>query len=86
MESRFPPGTQVRVRQVLHLRGKDAKTEINGTVEAWETLTTGSWHAHGKDGRLPLERLRLRKPDGELSLIVVDDSTWIERHAAQPGD
>jgi len=78
IESRFPVGTKVRVKQVLHLRGKEAETETIGTVEAWETLPTGSWYAHGKDGKLPLERLRIKKPDGELSLLVIDDSTEIE--------
>lgn len=79
IESRFPPGTQIRVTQTIPLRGGNAETEIVGTVDAWETLPTASWFAHARDGKLMLKRLRLKKPDGELSLLIVDDSIRITR-------
>lgn len=65
--------------------------ETVGVVEAWSEEPTGSWHAHGKEpqsgpaavkrpGRkLWLDRLRLRKVDGEVVLLVIDDATQIAR-------
>ena len=86
MESRFPPGTPVRVKQRVGLGRRAAEAEVVGTVEAWERQPTGSWYAHGRHGRLHLQRLKLKKPDGEISLLVVDDSAQIaglERQAAE---
>ena len=50
-----------------------------GVVEAWEELPTGSWYAHGAKDKLWLTRLKLRKVDGELTLLVIDDSTSIAK-------
>jgi hypothetical protein len=79
IESRFPPGTPVRIRQVTRRRGGPLEAEVVGVVEAWETLPTGSWSAHGKKDRLWLKRLMLRKVDGERTLVVIDDGTHIAR-------
>jgi len=83
VQAEFPPGTPVRVRQVTRMRAEDFEVEVVGVVEAWENLPTGSWYAHGKDSKLWLRRLKLRKSDGEISLIVVDDQTYIARIEAQ---
>jgi len=42
-------------------------------------MPTGSWFARGKDDRLWLKRLRLRKADGETTVLVVDDGTSIAK-------
>ena len=78
-EALFPVGTPVCVTEAVRRRERVTETRTIGTVEAWEELSTGSWHAHGKDDRLWLRRLKLRKADGEISLLVVDDSTSIAR-------
>ncbi len=78
-ETTFPPGTPIRIKQVLERRGDSYETEVIGVVEAWEDQPTGSWHAHGKNGRLWLKRLRLRKADGEITFLVIDDQTFIAR-------
>ena len=78
----FPPGTPVVVTQtVTTLDRQREPTELQtiGTVEDWEELPTGSWYAHGKNDRLWLQRLKLRKVDGEISLLVIDDLTSIAR-------
>ena len=48
MESQFPPGTPVCVRQVVEHRIQDIETEVVGVIEAWTDEPTGAWHAHGK--------------------------------------
>ena len=81
----FPPGTPVCVRQTIEGRGT-RKTglsatfaEVVGVVQAWEQRPTGSWYAHGKDDRLWLQRLKIKKADGELVLLIVDDGTAIAK-------
>lgn len=75
----FPPGTPVVVRHTLERRGKPFQIDVVGVVEEWADLPTGSWYAHGKRDRLWLKRLKLRKVDGEITLLVVDNSTQIAR-------
>ena len=78
-ENLFPVGTPVRVNTKTNRRDRTTETQTFGTVEAWEELPTGSWYAHGKKDRLWLRRLKLRKVDGEISLLVVDDATSIAK-------
>jgi len=75
----FPPGTPVRVTQQTERRGLPISTQVVGVVEDWEELPTGSWYVDGRNDKLWLKRLRLRKVDGEQTLLVVDDSTSIAR-------
>lgn len=83
-ESLFPPGTPVCVKQLVRRRGGSIETEIVGVVEAWEERPTGSWYAHGKNDKLWLHRLRLRKVDGELTCLVIDENTTIARLERAP--
>ena len=75
--SQFPPATAVRVSQRIDHRSHPIRADIEGVIEAWEDLPTGSWLVGGKDGKLWLKRLRIRKPNGEISLLVVDDATEV---------
>ena len=81
-EAAFPPGTPVHVSETTIRRDESIETRVIGVVEAWEDMPTGSWFARGKDDRLWLKRLRLRKADGEVSLLVVDDGTLIAKLGA----
>lgn len=83
-ESLLPPGTPVVVRQSVDRRGAPIDSEVIGVVEAWEEQPTGSWYARGRHDKLWLKRLRLRKLDGEITVLVIDDSTTIARLAAAP--
>jgi hypothetical protein len=84
VKSLFPPGTPVCLRLKVERRGGDIETEVVGVVEAWEELPTGSWYAHGKHDKLWLQRLRLRKADGEQTLLVIDADTEIAKLEAVP--
>lgn len=79
IEHQFPAGTPVRVQQSVDRREGAIEVQVVGVVEAWEELPTGSWYAHGRHDRLWLQRLKLRKADGELTLLVCDDRTAIAR-------
>ena len=85
LSAAFPPGTPVRISQTGERRGQDSRTETFGVVETWADQPTGSWFAHGKDDRLWLTRLRLRKRDGEVVSLVIDDQTAIAKLVAHDG-
>ena len=53
-------------------------TVAEGIVEACRPEPTGSWCAHGKNDKLWLIRLRIRKDDGELTALVIDHNSRIE--------
>lgn len=78
-ELSFPPGTPVCVTEVTWRRDRSVEVRTVGVVDAWEEMPTGSWHAHGRKDRLWLRRLKLRKLDGEVTLLVVDDGTSIAK-------
>lgn len=69
------PSQRVRVVQKLVTREGGWETTTVGRVVSHSASQTGSWYAHGKDGRLWLHRLRLQKEDGEIvDLVLSDDS------------
>ena len=78
-EQLFPAGTPVCVTTQTRRRDHVTEARTIGVVEGWEELPTGSWYAHGRKDRLWLRRLKLRKVDGEVSLLVVDDATSIAK-------
>lgn len=72
------PGQRVRIHQEIDRREGNWVNTVEGTVVAAQPEKTGSWHAHGRDARLWLNRIRLKKPDGELTTIVIDQHTRLE--------
>lgn len=77
LDSQFPPGTPVCVTMLTHFRDREIESRVIGTVEAWDSLPTGSWYSKGRDDKLWLDRVRLRRVDGEVTLLVIDDATTI---------
>ncbi|GIK20464.1 MAG: hypothetical protein DYG93_10600 [Leptolyngbya sp. PLA2] len=74
----FEPGDRVRVtKEVPRLSGA-ITTTFEGTVVRAGREKTGSWYAHGEDKKLWLDRLVIRKDDGELVVCNLDRSTRVE--------
>lgn len=71
-------GQRIRIYQEIERREGNWRNEIIGTVVEVMPQKTGSWNAHGRDDRLWLNRIRIRKADGEESLISVDQHTRYE--------
>lgn len=74
----YTPGQRVRVtQQVPRLSGAQS-IAVEGTVVRFGQQKTGSWFAHSKDRRLWLDRLELRKDDGELVVCNLDRYSHVE--------
>lgn len=76
---KLAPGDRVRVAQRIVAHDRTYVQYAEGTVLSCGPETTGSWFAHGKHDKLWLLRLRLQKDDGEISALVVDQNTTIEK-------
>jgi hypothetical protein len=71
------PGTRVRVRQVINRREGPWVSETSGTVVSVKAEPSESWFAHSQDNKIWLRRLRLRKDDGELTTLTLDERSEI---------
>jgi hypothetical protein len=74
----LPKGTPVRVVRGIHQSDPSIKVETIGVIESWGKEPTGAWYAHGRNGKLWLDQLRLRKSDGEISVLTLDEQTSIQ--------
>jgi hypothetical protein len=74
----FQPGTRVRVTQQVPQVEGVWTTTIEGVVVRYRQAKTGSWFAHSHHDRLWLDRLELRKDDGELVTLNLDQYSVIE--------
>ena len=72
------PGTRVQVTQQIAARHYSWPTVVSGTVVRFSQAQTGSWFAHGRDDKLWLDRLVLRKDDGEITTLILDDYSHVE--------
>ena len=75
---KLQPGTRVRVTQTIHRRDTDWHTSVIGEVISCGPEKTGSWFVHHHEGKLMLTRLRLRKDDGELTTLTLDQRSLVE--------
>ena len=73
-----PAGTHVRVTQQVAQRDQVWSNTIEGVITRFQQAKTGSWFAHAKDDQLWLDRLELRRDDGELVILNLDQFTVIE--------
>jgi hypothetical protein len=72
------PGTKVKITQQVGARDYSWSTVVRGTVVDFSQKQTGSWYAHSKNDKLWLDRLTLRKDDGEISTLNLDDYSLVE--------
>ncbi len=77
----FTPGQVVTVVQQIPQRERVWTNRISGTVERYEQKKTGSWFAGAKDDRLWLDRLVIKKEDGEIVVFNLDRFTRVELKA-----
>ena len=83
---RIKPGAAVRVTQQIAARHYAWPAVIEGTVVDYAQRQTGSWYAHSRGEKLWLDRLIVRKADGEVSQLNLDEFSRVEIVADAPPD
>jgi hypothetical protein len=84
IRTKLTPGAKVKVTQQIAGRDYTWTSDVAGTVVSYEQKQTGSWFAHSKNDKLWLDRLVLRKDDGELTTLILDDYSRVE--VKSPGE
>jgi hypothetical protein len=75
---RFTPGQRVRITQTIAWGRHKDKTTIDGEIVRLGQQKTGSWFAHARDDKLWIDRIELRRPDGEIVVCNLDQHSTIE--------
>jgi hypothetical protein len=75
---RYEPGQRVRITQQIPRQTGSLLTTIEGTIVESVRQKSGSWYAHSPDHKLWLDRLEIRKDDGEIVFMNVDRNTHVE--------
>ena len=84
MRSQLRPGTRVKVTQQIAGRDYTWTSDVSGTVMTYEQKQTGSWYAHSRDDKLWLDRLTVKKDDGELITLNLDEFSHVQVEAPAP--
>jgi hypothetical protein len=77
-KDQLTPGTRVKITQQIAARDYTWTTETIGTVRSYQQKPTGSWFAHAKGDKLWLDRLTLKKDNGEITTLNLDEYTVIQ--------
>lgn len=78
IDASIEPGMTVRVTQQIPFgRGTKVAT-LEGEILRIGQQKTGSWFAHAKDKKLWLDRLELKKADGEIVHVNLDQYSRVE--------
>lgn len=85
IRQKLVPGARVKVVQQIGARNYSWASEVRGIVVEFEQQRTGSWFAHSKDDKLWLDRLTIRKEDGEITTLNLDDYSVVEIESAGAG-
>ncbi len=78
------PGARVKITQQIAARDHTWTSDVIGTVLNFEQKQTGSWYAHSKNDKLWLDRVLIKKEDGELTTLILDDYSRVELLEAAP--
>jgi hypothetical protein len=82
IRQKLVPGASVKVTQQIAARDYTWTSETAGIVVKFSQETTGSWFAHSKDDKLWLDRLTLRKLDGEIITLNLDEYSVVQLNPA----
>jgi hypothetical protein len=84
LRKKLTPGTRVTVTQQIAARDYAWASKVCGTIVNYHQEQTGSWFAHSKDDKLWLDRLKIRKDDGEFTTLNLDEFSHIEVDGTAP--
>ncbi|MCA9294549.1 MAG: hypothetical protein KDA20_12120 [Phycisphaerales bacterium] len=72
------PGQRIRITQQLPFGQQTLTTSVEGVVVRVGQQKTGSWFAHAKDDKLWIDRVELKKDDGERVICNLDQYSAID--------
>lgn len=75
--AKYTPGMNVRVTQFVRVGHRRWITEVFGTVEAEGVRPVGGMEMGGKAMYCRQPTLRLRKDDGEITVVALDENTEV---------
>lgn len=74
----YTPGTRVRITQQIPFGRRTTSATVEGVILRFGQQKTGSWFAHARDDKLWLDRIELRKDDGEIVVCNLDRFSVVE--------
>jgi len=77
MIEQLSPGDRIQILQRIDRREGAWTADVSGVVEEVLDAPTGSWYAHGKKDKYWLKRIRLRKDNGEVTVISLEEDSRI---------
>ncbi len=78
MFDKLEAGQRIRVAQTIVRREGDWRGDVSGVIVEVTHASTGAWYAHGRDNKYWLRRVTIKKDDGELTTLTLDQNTEIE--------
>jgi len=75
---KYEHGTRVRVVQSVRVGHQKWKTQVTGVVEREGFRPVGGMEMGGKASYCHQPTLRLRKDDGEITVVALDENTLVE--------
>jgi hypothetical protein len=75
---KYQPGTRLRIVQSVRVGDRAWRTEVVGTVEREALRPVGGMEMGGKSAYCHQPTIRLRKADGEVTVVAVDEGTAVE--------
>ncbi|MEQ9096271.1 MAG: hypothetical protein RIE32_08420 [Phycisphaerales bacterium] len=72
------PGAKVRITQQFPRMSGTMVSTIEGVVVRVGQEKSGSWFAHTRDNKVWIDRVELRKKDGELVVLNLDRFSAVE--------
>jgi hypothetical protein len=84
-QPKYTPGTRLRVTQHVRVGHRRWLTVVEGTVEGEGRRPVGGIEMGGKASYCLQDTLRLRRDDGEIIEVALDEHTKVEVAAAASG-
>jgi hypothetical protein len=77
---KYAPGTRLRVTQRVRVGHRDWTTRVEGVLEKEGLRPVGGMEMGGKSLYCHQPTLRLRRDDGEVTVVALDEDTLVETH------
>jgi hypothetical protein len=75
---KYTPGTRLRVTQLVRVGHRHWTTQVEGVVEEEGYRPVGGTEMGGKSNYVFQPTLRLRRDDGEVTVVALDDDSKVE--------